>query len=340
MFSHLRLGIAAAVCAFLIASAVPADAQRRNGSGSGPRGGAAAAPRQSQEPGPSAGPRQGPGRRPVRARRRTPVAAELTKEAGPRIGRPGRDRVMVPAGRPPATAPVTVLATAPAIAPSTAIAATTPGTATAASTPGTATAATTPASISVSGTGDGRITTARGLYVTYGYSDNSGYGAGAGEAGLKVEVKPKTAEVYVDGRLAGIVDQFDGMFQSLSVEPGGHEITVYHDGFRSIRQQLYLGAGSTFRIKGALEPLAPGEPNEPRPQPAAAAVAESQVQMEPEYRSPSRSTALPDPQAPAAGAQAPEAYPPAPPPPAHRRIRSSGRSRFACSRPTPRVDRW
>ena len=28
----------------------------------------------------------------------------------------------------------------------------------------------------------------------------------------------------MDGFLAGTVDEFDGMFQSLPVEPGGHEI--------------------------------------------------------------------------------------------------------------------
>ena len=148
-------------------------------------------------------------------------------------------------------------------------------------------------------------------YYPYGYY----FDYGPGGASLKVEVKPKTAEVYVDGHLAGIVDQFDGMFQSLSVEPGGHEITVYQEGFRSIRQQLYLGAGSTVRMKGALEPLPAGEPNEPRPIPAAVQY-EPQVQMEPQYRSPDPQYRAPDPQGPPPVRQAPEAYPPPPPPPA------------------------
>ena len=148
-------------------------------------------------------------------------------------------------------------------------------------------------------------------YYPYGYY----FDYGPGGASLKVEVKPKTAEVYVDGHLAGIVDQFDGTFQSLSVEPGGHEVTVYQEGFRSIRQQLYLGAGSTVRMKGVLEPLPPGEPNELRPQPAAVQY-ESQVQMEPQYRSPEPQYRAPDPQGPPPARQAPEAYPPPPPPPA------------------------
>ena len=74
----------------------------------------------------------------------------------------------------------------------------------------------------------------------------------------------------MDGFLAGTVDEFDGMFQSLPVEPGGHEIVVYHEGYRPIRQQLYMNPDATQRIKGEMEPLPQGEMNELRPQPAQA----------------------------------------------------------------------
>ena len=101
-------------------------------------------------------------------------------------------------------------------------------------------------------------------YPPYGY----GWGQGYNAANLKVQVEPKNAEVYVDGRLAGIVDHFDGMFQSLMLEAGAHDVIVYLDGYRSIHEQLYLNVGSTYRIKGVMEKLAPGEPGEPRPQPS------------------------------------------------------------------------
>jgi hypothetical protein len=91
---------------------------------------------------------------------------------------------------------------------------------------------------------------------------------GAVGANVRVQVQPKNAEVYVDGHLAGIVDEFDGMFQNLVVEPGTHEITIYLDGYKTIVQRLYLSVGSTYKIKGVMEKLAPGEPNEPRPVPA------------------------------------------------------------------------
>ena len=100
-------------------------------------------------------------------------------------------------------------------------------------------------------------------YPPYGYGYP--YYWGAVGANIKVQVQPKSAEVYVDGHLAGIVDQFDGMFQNLVVDPGSHEITVYLEGYKSIVQKMYLSVGSSYKIKGAMEKLAAGEPNEPRP---------------------------------------------------------------------------
>ena len=98
-------------------------------------------------------------------------------------------------------------------------------------------------------------------YPPYAYP----YYYGSYGANLKVQVQPKSAEVYVDGYLAGIVDQFDGMFQDLLVEPGTREITIYQEGYKSIVQRLYLSGGNSYKIKGTLEKLAPGEPNEARP---------------------------------------------------------------------------
>jgi hypothetical protein len=89
------------------------------------------------------------------------------------------------------------------------------------------------------------------------------------EASVHVEVTPKNAEVYVDGYYAGVVDDFDGAFQRLRVEPGEHEIEIYADGFRPFRQKVYLAADRTFKIKQPLQPLAAGEQGEPRPQPSA-----------------------------------------------------------------------
>ena len=301
MFSHVRVGAAAIAILFALGSVMPADAQHRQKSGASSSSGAKAAPRAAQgSGGASAAPRQAPGR-------------------GGGTARPAQP----PAGSRPATGP------------NRGQAAPRPGGG--GGRPGYGYGGYYPAH------------GYRGYYPGYGYRGYYGgyypgfyfglgafygpyyyspwfyssyyYGApyypygywydyGPGGASLKVEVKPTNAEVYVDGHLAGIVDQFDGMFQSLSVEPGGHEITVYLDGFRSIRQQLYLSAGSTYRIKGALEPLAPGEQNEPRPQPAATQY-DPQVQMEPLYRSPQPQYRAPEPQGQPPDREAPEQHVPA-----------------------------
>jgi hypothetical protein len=97
------------------------------------------------------------------------------------------------------------------------------------------------------------------------------YRAGFRDSSVRVEVTPREAEVYIDGYYAGIVDDFDGVFQRLHVEPGQHEITVYQDGYKPHRQQVYLVRDRTFNIKAQLEPLAAGEVGEARPTPAARA---------------------------------------------------------------------
>jgi hypothetical protein len=97
----------------------------------------------------------------------------------------------------------------------------------------------------------------------YGY----GYRNYEPEASVRLEVKPKDAEVYVDGYYAGVVDDFDGTFQRLRVEPGEHEIELWFDGYKTVRQKVYLPQDKTFRIKYEMERLAAGQATEPKPQP-------------------------------------------------------------------------
>ena len=87
-------------------------------------------------------------------------------------------------------------------------------------------------------------------------------------AAVRLQVTPREAEVYVDGYRAGEVDDFDGVFQRLRLQPGGHEIAVYLEGYRTYRQSLYVNPGSSQSIRHELEHLAPGETNEPRPSPS------------------------------------------------------------------------
>jgi len=100
------------------------------------------------------------------------------------------------------------------------------------------------------------------------YPPYPAYNYAAPESNLRIKVRPREASVYVDGYFAGRVDEFDGAFERLHVAPGGHEITIYLEGFRSLKRQLYLNPNNTRTIEGTLEKLAAGEPLEPVPAPA------------------------------------------------------------------------
>jgi PEGA domain len=84
-------------------------------------------------------------------------------------------------------------------------------------------------------------------------------------AELRILVTPREAAVYVDGFYAGIVDNFDGMFQRLPVSPGGHELVLYLDGYKTVHQTVYVTPGSTFKLSYKMEKLAAGETSEPPP---------------------------------------------------------------------------
>lgn len=107
-------------------------------------------------------------------------------------------------------------------------------------------------------------------YAAYGPYGVYGYGRPAADTGAaRLLVTPREAAVYVDGYRAGKVDDFDGAFQRLRVEPGPHEITLYLEGYRTISEKVYLSEGSTFKIRETMAPLAPGERSEPPPAPPA-----------------------------------------------------------------------
>jgi hypothetical protein len=78
-------------------------------------------------------------------------------------------------------------------------------------------------------------------------------------AEVSLKVTPKSAAVYVDGFYAGVVDDFDGIFQPLPLTPGGHTIVLYLEGYRTARHSVYLRAASSFKLRDTLVPLVPGE---------------------------------------------------------------------------------
>jgi hypothetical protein len=80
--------------------------------------------------------------------------------------------------------------------------------------------------------------------VPYDYDDNGA---------LKLKVKPRDAEVYVDGYFAGEVDDFDGVFQRLRLEAGPHRIELRLQGFEPLTFEIRIQPDRTVTYKGELK---------------------------------------------------------------------------------------
>jgi len=73
-------------------------------------------------------------------------------------------------------------------------------------------------------------------------------------AALRIDVSPDDAQVYVDGYYAGVVDDFDGIFQRLTLRAGPHLIEVRQTGYVSLAVELYLYPGQTVTYRRTMEP--------------------------------------------------------------------------------------
>ncbi len=79
-------------------------------------------------------------------------------------------------------------------------------------------------------------------YVPYGYY---GYPAGyvvpaptASYGSLRIQGAPGDAQVFADGYYAGIVDDFDGAYQHLNLQPGSHHIEIRVSGSAARRLRI------------------------------------------------------------------------------------------------------
>jgi len=80
-----------------------------------------------------------------------------------------------------------------------------------------------------------------------------GYQYGIGH--LRLDVSPKHAEVFVDGYYAGIVDDFDGMFQTLDLESDGYRIEVRAPGYETLGFDVRIQPGRKITYRGTLRRL-------------------------------------------------------------------------------------
>jgi len=92
----------------------------------------------------------------------------------------------------------------------------------------------------------------------------------ADSSAARLLVSPRQTEVYVDGNPAGTADDFDGFTQRLRVPPGPHEIELFLQGYRSVRENVLFAPGQSYKLRHRMEPLTPGEPEPERPKPGRA----------------------------------------------------------------------
>ena len=62
---------------------------------------------------------------------------------------------------------------------------------------------------------------------------------------LRLKVSPRSAKVYVDGALAGVVDEFDGLGGHLEIESGPHQLEFRADGYVPYTGQVNVKEGRT-----------------------------------------------------------------------------------------------
>ncbi len=74
--------------------------------------------------------------------------------------------------------------------------------------------------------------------------------------GLRLQIRPASAAVYVDGGYAGRVNQFDGSSERLVLTPGSHSVVVRASGYEPLEIQTRTRAGDTTTYRGTLSPLA------------------------------------------------------------------------------------
>jgi hypothetical protein len=60
--------------------------------------------------------------------------------------------------------------------------------------------------------------------------------------------------VFVDGHYAGLVDDFDGTFQQLRLESGGHKIEIRMPGFEDLEMDVHVQPGRTISLREDLRP--------------------------------------------------------------------------------------
>ncbi|MBM3820241.1 MAG: hypothetical protein FJW14_14660 [Acidimicrobiia bacterium] len=92
-----------------------------------------------------------------------------------------------------------------------------------------------------------------GYYGSGGYYPRPGYPVGH----LRLRVTPRHAQVFVDGYYAGVVDDYDGIVQALSLEDGPYHIELVAPGYEPLEFDVRIIPGQKITYRGDLIPQRP-----------------------------------------------------------------------------------
>ncbi len=87
----------------------------------------------------------------------------------------------------------------------------------------------------------------------WGNTWGGGWNGGWGTGGVRIKVKERDAEVYVDGYYAGIVDDFDGLWQQLRLDDGGYRVEIKKPGFETLIFDVRVQPGRTITYRGEMQ---------------------------------------------------------------------------------------
>jgi hypothetical protein len=72
--------------------------------------------------------------------------------------------------------------------------------------------------------------------------------------GVSLEISPSDAEVFVDGQYAGVVRDFDGTQQPLTLTAGSHRLDVRAPGYEPLAMDVNVNPGEVVPYRGDLQP--------------------------------------------------------------------------------------
>lgn len=66
---------------------------------------------------------------------------------------------------------------------------------------------------------------------------------------LDLDVSPEKAQIYIDGDLVGVADDYDGFPTYLMLPPGTYEVAIFHPGFETIFRQYTIYPGAVIDVE-------------------------------------------------------------------------------------------